>query len=287
MPQRKSTMFSAAKVTNFGVVMAEMMGKMGDMEKEIKRLRHHVSVLSKRNHQLMKDGTSWVASSIASDTSLSSGDEEVEAVIEGKERNPRIRVEGTVVGEEARELAHGDGVPAPWCKKGAEEFWAECQERDRYKGRTKWKVATLNMADADEAERLRVEAESVAEEEEEVAEPKVRLPEVEKVGEKRRRIGGKTEEEEEVEEVRELIAPLGPRAICGGLLRKVGKESVFKDADPRLVAGGRPMPAAVGVSRQPEAWCQSPGASGGYQLRPRVDGFGYRGRGGMFKGRGV
>ena len=70
MPQQKSMKFSAAKVANFGVVMAEMMGKMGDMEKEVKRLRHHVSVLSKRNHQLMKEGKSWVASSIATSMKL-------------------------------------------------------------------------------------------------------------------------------------------------------------------------------------------------------------------------
>ena len=58
MPQQKSKSFSAAKVANFGVVMAEMVGKMSVMEKEIKRFRHHVSVLSKRNHQLMKNGKS-------------------------------------------------------------------------------------------------------------------------------------------------------------------------------------------------------------------------------------
>ena len=38
MPQQKSMSFSAAKVANFGVVMAEMIGKMSEMEKEIKRL---------------------------------------------------------------------------------------------------------------------------------------------------------------------------------------------------------------------------------------------------------
>ena len=287
MPQQKSTSFSAAKVANFGVVMAEIVGKMGEMDKEIKRLRHHVSVLSKRNHRLMKDGKRGAASSIASDASLSSDNEEVEVVGLEEGKNPRIRVEGTVVGEKAREQAHGDGVPAPWCKKGAEEIWAECQERDRYQGETKWKVATLNVADVERIEGLEVEAESVAEEEEEVAEPKVRLPKYENEKGKRRRVGGKTEEEEEVEEVRELIAPLGPRAICGGLLRRVGKESVFKDADPRLVAGENSTPAAVGVSQQSEAWRQRPGASGGFQLRPRVGGFGYRDRGGMFRGRGV
>ena len=238
MPQQKSMKFAAAKVANFGDIMAEMMGKKGDMEKEIKRLRHRVSVLSKRNHQLMKKDKSWAASSIASDASLSTEDEEVEAVIEGREKNPRIRVEETVVGEEVRGLAHGDRIPAPWCKNGVEEIWAECQERDRYQSRTKWKVAKLNVVDTGEAERLRMEAESVAEGEVEVAEAKVKLPEVEKVGEKRRRVGGKTEEEEEIGEVRELIAPIGRRAVCGGMLRRVGKESVFKDADPRLVAGG-------------------------------------------------
>ena len=77
MPQQKSTSFSAAKVANFGVVMVEMVEERLRLEKEIKRLRHHVSVLSKRNHQLMKDGKSWAASSIASDASLSSDDEGV------------------------------------------------------------------------------------------------------------------------------------------------------------------------------------------------------------------
>ena len=62
------------------------------------------------------------------------------------------------------------------------------------------------------------------------------------------------EREKEIQEVRELIAPLGPYAIYGGLLRRVGKESVFKDAGPRLVAGGNSTPAAVGVSHQSEAW---------------------------------
>ena len=230
----------------------------------------------------MKDGKSWAASSIASDASRSTDDEEVEAVVVGEEENPRIKVEETRVGEEARRKAHGDGVPAPWCEVGEKEIWAECQGRDRYQGRTKWKVATLNVTDADEVERLGIEAESVAEEEKEVAEPKVRLPFYENEKGKRRRVGGTTEEEEEVREVRELIAPLGPRAICGGLLRRVGKESVFKDANPGVVAGGDSKPAAVGVFQRSEAWRQSPGASGGYQLRPRVGGFGYRGRAGMF-----
>ena len=276
MPQRKSTSFSAAKVANFEVVMAEMVEERLRLEKEIKRLRHHVSVLFKRNHQLMKDGKSWEALSIASDASLSSDDEEVKCVKEEKV----VRVRSTVVGEEARRKAHGDGVPAPWCVEGAEEYSAECQERGKWLGRTKWKVAELDVAEE-------VVARSVAEEEEVVAKPRVKLPEEVREGSKKRRVGEVTEEEKEVREVRELVVPLGPRVECGGLLRVLGKESVFKDADPRYVAGGSSTPAAVGVSRRSEAWRQSPGARGGYQLRPRVGGFRGRGFGGYGRGRGV
>ena len=126
-----------------------------------------------------------------------------------------------------------------------------------------------------------VEAESVASfEEAELAKPVVRLPRFEKVEGKKRRLG--SDEEEEV-----LIAPLGPRAECGGLLRRVGREWVFASADPRFVAGGGSTPAAVGASRRSEAWGQSPGASGGYQLRLRVGGYRGRGYGGFGRGGGV
>ena len=74
------------------------------------------------------------------------------------------------------------------------------------------------------------------------------MPRFEKVEGKKRRLG--SDEEEEV-----LITPLGPRAVCGGLLRRVGKESVFKDADPRCIPGGSSTPAAVGYpgGRKPGA----------------------------------
>ena len=226
MSQQKSTRFSAAKVANFGVVMAEMVAKMSDMEKEIKRLRHHVSVLSKRNHRLVEDGKSRAAPPIASDASLSVEKAGVE----------RVRVEEKKVRVE---------------------------------------------------EVVEVVAESVASfEEAEVAEPLVKLPvAVKGEGSKKRRVDG-SDDGRGVKEERVLIAPLGPRAECGGFLRRVGRESVFKDADPRYVAGGSSTPAAVGVSQRSDAWGQSPGASGGYQLRPRVgyNGWGYGGRG---RGRGV
>ena len=256
MHQQKSTTFSAAKVANFRVVMAEMVGKMSDIEKEIKRLQHHVSGLSKRNHQLMKDGKSRVTSPIASDVSLS--DEEVEEI----------------------------GRPGlmKFTATGMEEEFVELLEDLRAGSRT---LKERLKESVEKAKGREVVAETVAEEEEVVAEPKVWLPIYENEKGKRRGIGEKTEEEEEVRESKELIAPFGPRAICGGLLRRVGKGSVFKDADLRLVAGGGSTPAAVGVSQRWDAWCQSPGSSRGYQLRPRVGGFGYRGRGGLFRGRGV
>jgi len=263
--------------------MVEMVAEMRVKDLEIKRLRHHVSVLSKRNHQLVEDGKRMAASSIASNASMSSDDEEVGLEKEGEVL--RARVVRMEVGERARERVHGDRVPAPWCEEGAEEISTEYQERDRYLGRMKWKVAVLDVAEV-------VEAESVAEvEEEEVSKPVVRMPGVERVeeGKKKRRIGAMTVDEEEVGIVRgKLIAPLGPKALCGGLMREVGKESVFKEADPRLVAGGEcSSSAAVGLSRRTDARRQSPGEDGVYQLRPRVGGYGYRGRGGWSRGRGV
>ena len=48
MVKRGSKSFSANKLADTGLVMADMVCKMLEMEKEIGRLRHHVSVLSKR-----------------------------------------------------------------------------------------------------------------------------------------------------------------------------------------------------------------------------------------------
>ena len=96
-----------------GVVMVEMMEKMGMMAKEIKRLRHHVSVLSNRNNEMMKKGESRAASSIASDASLSSDDVELESELGVEGLVPRQRVVSTLVEEEGRRKMHGDGVSAP------------------------------------------------------------------------------------------------------------------------------------------------------------------------------
>ena len=55
MVKRGSKSFSANKLADTGLVMADMVRKMLEMEKEIGRLRHHVSVLSKREFGLRRE----------------------------------------------------------------------------------------------------------------------------------------------------------------------------------------------------------------------------------------
>jgi len=52
MAKRGSTSFSAAKVAKSGLITARALERVLELEKEVSRLRHHVSVLSKRNHKL-------------------------------------------------------------------------------------------------------------------------------------------------------------------------------------------------------------------------------------------
>ena len=108
----------------------------GYMEKEIKRLRHHVLVLSETNHQLVKDGTSRAASSIARHCSLSSDDVELEIVLGVEGMLASQKVVGTLVGEKARRKADNKRVPAKRREKGAEEFNAECSTRGKFLGST-------------------------------------------------------------------------------------------------------------------------------------------------------
>ena len=114
MSQQKSTSFSAARVANFVVVMAEMFEERLKLEREIKRLRHHVSVLSKRNYELMKDGKSRAVASIASATSLCScrgeekegvADSEAEVAVEVATVEAEEEVEG--VAGKGKEVAEG------------------------------------------------------------------------------------------------------------------------------------------------------------------------------------
>jgi len=55
MVKRGTTTFSATKVAKAGLVASAALQKIMDLEKEVSKLRHHVSVLSKRNHLLQKE----------------------------------------------------------------------------------------------------------------------------------------------------------------------------------------------------------------------------------------
>ena len=109
MSQQKSTSFSAAKVANFGVVMAEMIEERMRLEREVKRLRHHVSVLSKRIHQQVKDGKSWAASSIASDASHCTCREVEKEEVADSEAEVAARVATVEADDEAGMFVGGKG----------------------------------------------------------------------------------------------------------------------------------------------------------------------------------
>ena len=55
MAKQGSTTFSATKVAKAGLVASAALQKIMDLEKEVSKLRYHVSVLSKRNHALKKE----------------------------------------------------------------------------------------------------------------------------------------------------------------------------------------------------------------------------------------
>ena len=94
--------------------MAEMTEKKGEMEREIKRFRHHGSVHSKRNHWLVEDGKSRATAPIASVVSLCvcrKGEEVAESEAEVAEEVATIEAEeeAGVVGEKCGRERGGDG----------------------------------------------------------------------------------------------------------------------------------------------------------------------------------
>jgi len=68
MAKRGVTTFSATQVAKQGLAVSAALLKMADLEKEVSRLRHDVSVLSRRNHGLQKelDGLRVVGEGVAS-----------------------------------------------------------------------------------------------------------------------------------------------------------------------------------------------------------------------------
>jgi len=72
MVKRGSTTFSATKVAKAGLTATAALQKIKDLEKDVSKLRHHVSVLSKRNHGLQKEVDRLKKEEVAVDSEVAS-----------------------------------------------------------------------------------------------------------------------------------------------------------------------------------------------------------------------
>jgi len=111
MVKRGSTTFSATKVAKAGLAASAALSRILELEKEVSRLRHHVSVLSKRNHVLKKEADKREGedgAEVASPVRVQ--EPEPQVVVE-----PEVRMSGTIVaeGEEDVSVAPVAGVAEP------------------------------------------------------------------------------------------------------------------------------------------------------------------------------
>jgi len=103
MVKRGSTTFSATKVVKAGLVALAALPKIMDLEKEVSKLRHHVSVLSKRNHKLQKeaDGRKKEEEAVSSEVASPDRVEEPEPQVVAE---PLERMSGMIVAEEEEDV---------------------------------------------------------------------------------------------------------------------------------------------------------------------------------------
>jgi len=110
MVKRGSTTFSATKVAKAGLAASAALERILNLEKEVSRLRHHVSVLSKRNHVLSKElkERGDDCSEVASPVRVQEPESQVVA-------EPEVRMGGTIVAgvEEDVWVAPVAGVAEP------------------------------------------------------------------------------------------------------------------------------------------------------------------------------
>jgi len=98
MVKRGSTTFSATKVAKADLVASAALQKIMDLEKEVCKLGHHVSVLSKRNHMLQKKVEGRKKEKEAESSEVASPER-------GKEPEPQVvaepldRMSGSIVAE--------------------------------------------------------------------------------------------------------------------------------------------------------------------------------------------
>jgi len=100
MVKRGSTTFSATKVAKAGLAALPALTRILELEKEVSKLRHHVSVLSKRNHALQKEVDkrgSGDGAEVASPVRVQ--EPEPQVVVE-----PEVRMSGIIVAEEEEDL---------------------------------------------------------------------------------------------------------------------------------------------------------------------------------------
>jgi len=95
MVKQGPTTFSAMKVAKAGLAASAALTKILELEREVSKLRHHVSVLSKRNHGLQKEVDkrgSGDGAEVASPVRVQ--EPEPQVVVE-----PEVRMSGVIVAE--------------------------------------------------------------------------------------------------------------------------------------------------------------------------------------------
>ena len=100
MVKRGSTTFSATKVAKAGLAASAALARILELEKEVSKLRHHVSVLSKRNHALQKEMDkrgSGDGAEVASPMRVQEPEPQVVA-------EPEVRMSGSSVAEEEEDV---------------------------------------------------------------------------------------------------------------------------------------------------------------------------------------
>jgi len=100
MVKRGSTTFSATKVAKAGLAASAALTRILELEKEVSKLRHHVSVLSKRNHALQKEAEkrgSGEGTEVASPVRVQEPEPQVVA-------EPEVRMSGIIVAEDEEDV---------------------------------------------------------------------------------------------------------------------------------------------------------------------------------------
>jgi len=100
MVKRGSTTFSATKVAKAGLVASAALERILELEKEVGKLRHHVSVLSKRIHVMGKEAEGKSGNDgaeVASPVRVQEPEPQVVA-------EPEVRMSGTIVAEDEEDV---------------------------------------------------------------------------------------------------------------------------------------------------------------------------------------